>query len=95
MPGYKAAMAAYDTTNMNVANQIAVENLQKPTVRQAVDAEMERQGITLEAAIRPIKEALSDDELSYRMQGSDRALKLMGAFQNQNTPNGPTINFNF
>jgi phage terminase small subunit len=34
--GVQAALAAYDTDSYNCANQIAMENLQKPTVIRAI-----------------------------------------------------------
>ncbi len=35
--GTQAALENYDTTKYNVANAIAVENLQKPTIRDAIE----------------------------------------------------------
>lgn len=35
--GTQAALKNYDTIDYNVANVIAVENLQKPTIRQALE----------------------------------------------------------
>lgn len=101
-PAYKAAAEAYDTKNLSVANAIAVENLQKPSIREALDAALEKAGITLEAAIAPIQDALEFEDpdgdqrttLDMRLKGSDRALKLMGATQ-QEKETGGSNTFNF
>lgn len=79
-PAYKAAMAAYNAKNLNVANAIAVENLQKPTIQQAVEDEMTRQGITLEAIIRPVAKALS----------AKRVVQLEGDFYETEVDDIPT-----
>lgn len=82
--GEAAAMEAYNVKTPEAARVIASQNLTKLNLREALDAEMHRQGITLELAIKPITDALADDTLDNRLKGSDRALKLMGAFQNNN-----------
>lgn len=38
--GTRAALEVYDTDDPNTANQIAIENLQKPTVKEEVDSLM-------------------------------------------------------
>lgn len=57
-PKYKAAMEAYDVTSVDSANQIAKENLQKTSIKEALHAELARQGITLEAVVKPIADGL-------------------------------------
>lgn len=57
-PATIAALEAYDTENYNVASTIAVENMQKPSVKEAIDAEMAKQGITIEKIIAPVAAAL-------------------------------------
>ena len=69
--GVEAALIAYDTTDYNTAGTIAVENLQKPTIKQALDYEMAKQGITMEAIIRPVKEALTAEKVSFGGSGEE------------------------
>jgi hypothetical protein len=95
LPDYKAAMAATGTTDMNVASTQAARMLQNVTLREELDRVLADKGITIDRAVQPIQDALNDDDLDMQLKGSDRALKLMGAYQNQNTPQGNTINFNF
>jgi phage terminase small subunit len=64
LTGVAAAQIAYDTTDYNTAAMIASDNLRKPNIQEAVQAEMAKQGITLEAIIRPVKEALEADKVS-------------------------------
>jgi phage terminase small subunit len=75
--GVEAAMIAYDTTDVRTAAAISSENLTKPNIQEVLNNAMEKAGITVEAAIAPIGEALRNDELDMRLKGSDRALKLM------------------
>ena len=92
-PKYKAAMEAYDTESMDVANQIAKENLQKTSIQEALQSELARQGITIEHIVAPVAKGLkakkivevegdfyeSDvDDLDKQMKAHDRALKLLG-----------------
>lgn len=62
--GVQAAMEAYDTTNYSTANAIAVENLQKPSIQEAVQHEMARQGIDLESIVKPIADGLVAEKVS-------------------------------
>jgi hypothetical protein len=57
-PAYKAAQKAYDTKDLSVANAIAVENLQKPSIAQALEAAYEKLGISVEAIVRPVADGL-------------------------------------
>lgn len=57
--GVEAAQIAYGVLDYNTANVMAVENLQKPTIQQALEAEFEKQGITLNAIVKPIKDGLT------------------------------------
>ena len=102
-PAYKAAALAYDIKSkdkMNVANAIAVENLQKPTIREAIDALMVKHNLTIDSALIPIKKGLSAkkvvqiegdyfetevDDLDMQLKASDRVLKLHGAYKDQGT----------
>lgn len=40
--GTQSALKAYDTTDPNTANQIALDNLQKPTVKQYLESKAEK-----------------------------------------------------
>lgn len=71
--GVQAAMEAYDTDDYNTANVIAVENLQKPTIQEAVQKEMARQGIDLESIVRPITDGLKAEKVSIVGNG-DQAM---------------------
>jgi hypothetical protein len=62
-PAYKAAMQVYDAKNLNVANTIAVENMQKPTIAQAIEAAYEKQGITPEALVQPLADGLKANKV--------------------------------
>lgn len=78
---HQAAIDAYDIESkdvVNVASSIAAENLQKPTIQEAIELARVKLGITPELALMPVAEALHSDELDMRLKGSDRALKLMG-----------------
>lgn len=46
--GTQAALAAYDTDNPKVANTIAAENMAKPSVREAIEQALTKQGLTME-----------------------------------------------
>ena len=39
--GVQAALAVYDTDDYNSANQIAIENLQKPTIQEEIKKQLE------------------------------------------------------
>ena len=45
--GTESALIAYDTSNPEVANSIAVENLQKPSVQEAVAESLKSAGLDL------------------------------------------------
>lgn len=71
--GVAAAQAAYPTVDYNTARAIASENLSKPNIQEALHAEMAKQGITLEAIIAPVKEALSAEKVAIVGNG-DQAM---------------------
>ena len=52
--GYKAAMVAYDTTKINSANSISIENLQKLIMPDLLD----RMGLTDEELVKDLIEGL-------------------------------------
>ena len=55
--GTKAALKAYDTDDYGTANQISIENLQKPIINRRVEELLQKHGATVERAV----EAISDD----------------------------------
>lgn len=89
----EAYKRAYDVNTENKASiqRMAVETSSIPHVKQAIDEALIRQGITIDVAVAPIAEALNHEQLDYRLKGSDRALKLMGADKNTDNP----LNANF
>lgn len=102
--GTQAALNVYDTTDYNSANQIAVENLQKPTVKAAIEQALKKHEITMDAAVKPIADGLHAERVtmtehgvdtspdhSIRLKASSMALKLMGAEKQE----GGGITFNF
>lgn len=74
----QSALEAYDTASYEVASAIAVENLQKPSIQEAIEIARVKLNLTPERALKPIDDALNDDDLEMRLKGSDRALKIMG-----------------
>lgn len=60
--GTQAALEAYDTTP-KVARTIAAENMAKPNIREILQAEFAKQGITLEAIVKPIADGLKADKV--------------------------------
>jgi phage terminase small subunit len=86
----QAALEAYDTTSIDVAKNIGSDNLTKPNVREALDIAMVKLNLTPERALKPIDDALNDDDVKTRLMGSDRALKLMQPKES----GGININFN-
>jgi phage terminase small subunit len=85
----QAALEAYDTTSIDVAKNIGSDNLTKPNVREAIELAMEKLNLTPDRVLKPIDDALNDDDVKTRLMGTDRALKLM-------QPRGDSnININF
>ena len=58
---YKAAVDAGYSPNS--AGVIASETLRKPNIQEALQAELARQGITLEKIIKPIKDGLEAEKV--------------------------------
>lgn len=96
--GTKAALETYDTKDYHTAHSIAVENLQKPAIRDAVEQSLIKHEITVDDAIAPIAKALKAkvsvtidgqrvvtdyDDLEMQLKGSDRYMKLVGAHDKQ------------
>src|SRR6185312_188708 len=88
--GTQAALDAYDTDDPEVAHAISTENLRKPSIRDMLQRELEKQGITLEAIIKPVVNALNDDDIDTQLKGHDRAVRLI---MPKEEANGNTFNF--
>ena len=77
----QAAIKAYPNQNENSAAQQGWQNLQKLELAKAIRDEFDRQGVTLEKALRPIAKALEAktkdgaDDLDKQMRAHDRWLK--------------------
>jgi len=84
-----SALEAYDTNSYETAAVIATENLKKPNIQDAIELARVKLNLTPERALKPIDDALNDDDLEMRLKGSDRALKLMNI---GNKSDGNTIN---
>lgn len=63
--GVEAALDAYDTDDYNTAGSIAVENLQKPAIRDAVNDAMVATGLDAGSLLKPIKDALEAEHRNY------------------------------
>lgn len=105
--GTRAALAAFDTTDYATANVMAQELLQKPSIRDSIEAALVRHEITMDAAIKPIAEGLKaereifgDDgsravaDHTTRLRASSMALRLLGADQQEPT-GGNVFNLNY
>ncbi len=90
-----AAKKAYPNQTDEVAAHQGWENLQKPQLAQAIRDEFNRQGVTLEKALRPIvkgleaKDKSGADDLNKQMMAHDRWLK---ASTIDNTDSGLQLN---
>lgn len=60
--GTKAALAAYDTDNYGVANQIAHENLKKPTIYEEARAALAKHNVTLDRMSKVVSDALDAED---------------------------------
>jgi len=53
------------------------KELNKITVKEALQQAMEKLNLTPERILKPIDDALDDDDVRTRMMGTDRALKVL------------------
>lgn len=90
--GTKAALKAYKTKSPKRASAIASKKLKLPKVQNALEKELAKHNITLDRALKPIDDALGDDDIDIRLKGSDRALKLL--LPKEKTENNLNFNFN-
>lgn len=102
--GTQAYMEAYGSTNPNVAKVEASRTLTKPNVQEALQAELERQGLTLPKLVKPVVDAIEATKIvtshtepdyevpdhSIRLKGVQIAAKWMGV---SDTDSGNTYNF--
>lgn len=108
LTGVAAVQEAYGLTDYKTAAVIASQNLNKLSIQEAVQAEMAKQGITLEAIIRPVKEALEAEKVSIVGNGEQamaevtpdhsvrlKAVSIASQFMgiNKNNDASPSIHF--
>ena len=77
----------YPDAQPGTARVKVAQELQKDTMQQALLHAMEKLNITPERALKPIDDALDDDDVRTRLMGSDRALKAMGMITKKDEPN--------
>ena len=75
--GKKAAQIAYDVANDATAAVIASENLTKPNIKAAIEASLVKHGITLDAAVKPIAEALNAERVVIVGNGDQAMAELV------------------
>jgi len=105
----KAAMIATGTTSVDSAKTLGHRLSTNVNVQEAIQAEMAKQGITLEAIIKPVKEALAAEKVHIVGNGDQamadvvpdhsvrlKAVSIASQFMGigKNTEGGNT-NFNF
>jgi hypothetical protein len=95
--GTVSALKVYDTTKPEIANAIAVENLQKPSVKEELDRILTKENIKLDSIVdniasiateKPIKGFSGADIL----EANKTILKLHGALTDRKTVTSYTIN---
>lgn len=106
MTGVAAAQVAYGVTDYNTAAMMASENLRKPNIQEAVQAEMAKQGIDLQSVIAPITRALDArrvvqvegdffetevHDIPTQLRGVQIAAQFMGINKQDQAPG--TVNF--
>lgn len=69
--GVAAAQEAYPGVDYSVANAIAHENLNKPSIAAALEAAYARQGITVDALVKPIADGLQAEKTIIIGSGDD------------------------
>lgn len=109
LTGVEAAKQAYGVVDYNTAAVIASQNLNKLNINEAVQAEMAKQGITLEAIIAPLKDALTAEKVHIVGNGEQamadvvpdhsvrlKAVSIASQFMGVGKSNeGGTTNLNF
>lgn len=102
-----AAMEAYNASTPEAASSIASNTLKKVNVQEALQAELAKQGLTLDKVVAPVVKAMNatikvrvdgetidtgQDDLEMQLKGHDRAMKILNV--NQAKEGGNTIIFN-
>ena len=77
--GVQSALAVYDTDKYEVANAIAVENLQKPTIRAEIDKARDKLGYTAEYGIKRLKWISDSSNMSEVNKALRTGFEVMGA----------------
>lgn len=76
--GVQAAKEVYGKKGKELdywtANAIASENLQKPSIAQALEAEYEKQGIDMAALVKPIADGLGAEKIIMLGKGDDTTI---------------------
>ena len=83
--GVQAALKVYDTEDYNTANQIARDNLQKPTIMREIEKQMNDTGLTVKKALNAINDGYAaekkgDPDHNVRLRSADMTLKLADAY---------------
>ena len=90
--GVQAALKVYDTEDYNTANQIAIDNLQKPTIKREIEKQMNDTGLTVKKALNAINDAYDAEKKggpdhNVRLRSADMTLKLADAYpKNKEVP---------
>ena len=84
--GVKAALEVYDTSDYGTANQIAIANLQKPTVQNRLNRLLREGDVTMERALQKVSDAMDamkgkgEEDHPTRLRAADMSFKLHGAY---------------
>jgi len=88
--GVQAALKVYGTEDYNTANQIAIDNLQKPTIMREIEKQMNDTGLTVKKALNAINDAYDAEKKgagqasvpdhNVRLRSADMTLKLADAY---------------
>jgi len=83
--GVQAALKVYDTEDYNTANQIAIDNLQKPTIMREIEKQMNDTGLTVKKALNAINDGYDAEKKgspdhNVRLRSADMTLKLADAY---------------
>jgi len=78
--GTQAALKAYNPNNKVTASAIAVENLEKPLVRQEINRVLREQGVTVKRAAAAVADGLACEEINSRLRAADMTLKLLDVY---------------
>lgn len=92
--GTKAALKAYNTKSPDVAAQIAVENLRKPEVKQAIAELLESEGLEFKTVIQTHKRNIVQEKnLLVSQNAIVDYYELVGLKRKEEPKNGTNIAF--